>query len=127
MRSDLPGPGSAAHFKSRRAAGQARRLRKILTPAELALWHELRRLPVEGSHFRKQAAFGPYIVDFICHGAKLVIELDGGAHLALDRIDRDAERQKWIESRGYTVLRFMNERVLADVSGVTREIWERVR
>jgi very-short-patch-repair endonuclease len=126
MRGDLPGPRSAAHFKSRRAAGQARRLRKALTPAELALWHELRRLPIEGSHFRKQAAFGPYIADFICHGARLVIELDGGAHRAPDRIEHDAERQAWIESRGYRVLRFTNELVLADPIDVAREVWRHI-
>ena len=82
---------------------------------------------IEGSHFRKQAAFGPYIVDFVCHGARLVIELDGGAHRAPDRIEHDAERQAWIESRGYAVLRFTNERVLADSRAVAAEIWEFVR
>jgi very-short-patch-repair endonuclease len=123
VREDLPGPESAAIFKSRRAAGQARSLRKSLTPAERELWWALRRLPVEGSHFRKQAPFGPYVVDFICHGARLVIEVDGGAHLTLDRAARDLEREQWIASRGYRVIRFKNARALADAKACARDVW----
>ena len=93
-----------------------------MTPAEQALWYQLRRLPLNGSHFRKQAPVGPFVVDFACHRAKLVIELDGGAHDAPDVALRDSERQQWIEGRGYSVLRFVNSRVLADAGGVAKEI-----
>ena len=122
MLSDLPAPSSSAHLKSDRAAVTARRLRKAGTPAEKALWSALRRLPLDGTHFRRQAPFGPFIVDFICHGARLVIEVDGGVHLAPDRALRDLERQQWLESRGYRVLRFENVRVLADAANVAREV-----
>ena len=80
----LTEPGVAARLKSDRAVSIARRLRREMTPAEKALWFELRRLAVEGSHFRKQSPLGPFIVDFVCHGAALAIELDGGAHDAPD-------------------------------------------
>jgi very-short-patch-repair endonuclease len=124
MRTDLPGPDSEAHFKSDRAVVIARRLRKEATPAERTLWFELRRLRPSGTHFRRQAPFGPFIVDFACHRAKLVVEIDGGAHNAPDVALRDVERQQWIVERGYRVLRFSNADVLCDVRGVARRIFE---
>jgi very-short-patch-repair endonuclease len=93
-----------------------------MTPAECALWVELRRLPLNGTHFRRQAPIGPFIADFLCHGARLVIEVDGGAHDAPDVASRDLARQLWIESRGYRLLRFTNAQVLADVRAVAQQI-----
>src|SRR5262249_34402720 len=92
------------------------------TPAEKALWKELRRLPLEHSHFRKQAPFGPYVVDFVCHVARIIVEVDGGAHEAPDQVEHDAERQAWIESRDYKVIRMPNALVLRDVAEATRQI-----
>ena len=123
MRADLPSPESSAHFKSHRARNSARRMRKAMTPAECALWIELRRLPLKGTHFRSQAPFGPFVADFLCHRAKLIVELDGGAHAAADAVQQDKERQAWIESRRYRVLRFANARVLADARGVAQEVF----
>jgi very-short-patch-repair endonuclease len=127
MRTDLPNETSAAHFKSERAVVTARRLRRSMTKAECALWVELRRLPLSGTHFRRQAVFGPYIADFLCHGARLIVEVDGGAHDAPDAPRRDLERQQWIESRGYVVLRFSNANVLKDSHGVAREVFVAAR
>ena len=124
MRTDLPGPESEAHFKSERAVVVARRLRKEATPAERALWFELRRLRPSGTHFRRQAPFGPFIADFACLRAKLIVEIDGGAHNAPDVASRDTERQQWIEQRGFRVLRFSNADVLCDVRGVARKVFE---
>jgi len=126
MRSDLPNEASAAHFKSERAVVAARRLRRAMTPAECALWVELRRLPLKGTHFRRQAPFGPFIADFLCHGARLIVEVDGGAHSAPSTALRDAERQAWIESRGYRVLRFSNADVLADTRAVARAVFAQI-
>jgi very-short-patch-repair endonuclease len=122
MRTDLPNPRSAAHFKSSHAQSLAKRLRRSMTRAEQMLWWELRRLRELGTHFRRQAPFGPYVVDFLCHGARLVIEVDGGVHDALGRQDEDAERQAWIESRGYKVIRFKNAQVQQDLGAVVRSI-----
>jgi very-short-patch-repair endonuclease len=66
---------------------------------------------------------GPFVVDFACHGAKLIIEIDGGAHDAPDVAERDYERQQWIEGRGYRVLRFKNADVIRDVRAVARKIF----
>jgi very-short-patch-repair endonuclease len=123
MRTDLPNESSSAHFKSERAIVTARRLRRSMTQAECALWVELRRLPLKGTHFRRQASFGPFIADFLCHRARLIVEVDGGRHANPGVASNDAERQAWIESRGYRVLRFSNEQVLGDVRGVVRAVF----
>jgi very-short-patch-repair endonuclease len=91
------------------------------TEAEQKLWWHLRyRLNVEGSHFRRQVRFGNYIADFVSHGAKLVIEVDGGQHD--ERALADAERSRFIEAQGYRVLRFWNNQVLGNIDGVLEEI-----
>jgi very-short-patch-repair endonuclease len=105
----------------------ARWLRRSLTPAEKALWRELRRLPLPHSHFRKQAPFGPYAVDFVCHAARIVVEVDGGAHEAPDQAEHDAERQAWIESRGYKVMRLSNALVLRDAREAAQQVWNEAR
>ncbi len=122
MREDLTPPGVAARFKSKRAVATARRLRKAETASEKALWFELRRTRLPGTHFRRQTPIGPFIVDFVCHAAMLAIEIDGGAHDAPDVALRDGERQQWIEGRGYRVLRFANAEVLCDPRRVARVI-----
>ncbi len=123
VRTDLTSQDSSAHLKSDRAVVTARRLRKSMTPSEQRLWYELRRLPLERTHFRRQSPFGPFIVDFICHGARLVVEVDGGAHKAPDVALRDAERQQWLEVRGYRVMRFTSARVIANASAVAQEVF----
>ena len=124
MRADLPNKDSDAHFKSDRATIMARRLRKSMTAAECALWSELRRLPLKGTHFRRQAPFGPFIADFLCHRARLVIEVDGGVHEAASIALHDAERDAWISERGYRLLRFRNADVLRNPSEIARQIFE---
>jgi very-short-patch-repair endonuclease len=127
VRDDLTPPGVSARFKSDRATVIARRLRKEMTPAERALWFELRRLPIPDSHFRRQTPMGPFIVDFVCHGAKLVVEVDGSAHDDPARALGDVERQAWLEGRGYRVVRFTNKQVLASPAQVARSVFAEVR
>jgi len=122
VRGDLTADGVAARFKSDRAVTNARRLRKQMTPAEKALWVELRRLALPATHFRRQAPIGPFIADFACLKAKLIIELEGGAHDAPDVAANDAERRSWLEGRGQRVLRISNADVLKDVRAVARHI-----
>jgi very-short-patch-repair endonuclease len=118
----LTEPGVAARLKSDRAVPIAKRLRKQMTPAEKALWAVLRRVAPEQAHFRKQAPIGPFIADFASHAAKLIVELEGGAHNAPDTAARDAERGAWIEGRGYEVMRIRNEEVLKDVDAVAKYV-----
>ncbi len=98
----------------------ARRMRAQPTDAERILWHRLRHdVVLSGSHFRRQAAIGPFIVDFVSRRAKLVIELDGGQH---SENAADMERTRRIEERGYRVLRFWNHDVLNNINSILEEI-----
>jgi very-short-patch-repair endonuclease len=96
----------------------ARRLRAEATLPESRLWNQLRQLPIYGTHFRRQVPLGAFVVDFACHRAKLVIEIDGSQHAEEDAVRRDAARTKWLESIGYRVLRFWNSDVTDNISGV---------
>src|SRR5215207_6040647 len=94
----------------------ARSMRKQPTDAEAKLWWHLRRLAPAGTHFRRQVQIGRYIADFVSHGAKLIIEVDGGQHAA--NLASDRERTKLFETQGYRVLRYWNNEVLANIDGV---------
>ncbi|WP_245266554.1 endonuclease domain-containing protein [Bradyrhizobium sp. WSM1743] len=83
-------------------------MRANTTPHERILWRALKNLPLEGSHFRRQAPIGPYVVDFFCPAKRLIIELDGGHHNEDDTAARDLVRQGWLEREGYSVIRFRN-------------------
>jgi len=95
---------------------RARQLRSALTDAERKLWLHLRRRRIDGHRFRRQAPFGPYIVDFACLSARLIVEVDGGQHT--DQSASDARRTAWLESQGFRVMRFWNNEVLGDIDGV---------
>jgi very-short-patch-repair endonuclease len=83
----------------------AKRLRANTTPHERAPWRALKELPAIGTHFRRQAPIGPYIVDFFCPARHLIIELDGGHHNEEEAARRDQQRQLWLEKEGYCVIR----------------------
>jgi 5-methyltetrahydrofolate--homocysteine methyltransferase len=85
-------------------------LRDNPTPAEIALWKLLRKKRVGGFRFRFQHKIGPFIADFYCPAANLVIEVDGPIHQS--RKKYDANRTAWLESIGLKVIRFSNEEVL---------------
>jgi very-short-patch-repair endonuclease len=90
---------------------------------ESRLWNELRKLPVYGTHFRRQVPLGRYVVDFACLRAELVIEIDGSQHGREDEMRRDAARTQWLESAGYRVLRFWNSDVNGNISGVLEKLY----
>jgi very-short-patch-repair endonuclease len=97
---------------------RARELRRNATDAERKLWYQLRRRQVEGFRFRRQVPLGPYIVDFACLSAKLIVELDGGQHGEDENIAKDAKRTAWLNGQGFRVLRFWNLDVLQAMEGV---------
>jgi very-short-patch-repair endonuclease len=99
----------------------SRVMRKAPTDAERKMWWHLRhRLPLSGTHFRRQVRIGRYIVDFASHAAKLVIEIDGGPHA--EQASADAERTRFLEMEGYRVVRFWNNEVLTNIDGVLEAI-----
>lgn len=87
----------------------ARRLRRDMTDAERCIWGILRQPPFLAFHFRRQVPFDRYVADFASHALKLVIEIDGSQHLD---DPADAARTRFLESRGYRVVRFWNRDVL---------------
>jgi very-short-patch-repair endonuclease len=111
---------SSAHKQSRGdpRIPKARRLRRDVTLAERKLWLHLKRLSPEKSHFRRQAPIGSYFVDFACHVLRLVIELDGGQHNDAEQLKIDAQRDAYLASKGYRVVRFWNNDVLTNIDGV---------
>ena len=86
----------------------AKMLRKNMTEAEILLWNELKSNKLDGYKFRRQHPIGRFIVDFYCHKAKLVIELDGEIHQEPDVAENDINREKEITDLGIRVLRFSN-------------------
>jgi len=105
----------------------ARRLRSTSTDAERKLWRHLWRIPIDGSHFRRQVPIGPYIADIACHQIGLVIELDGSQHASDEGLVRDAARTVYLEDQGYKVMRFWNAEVLTELESVLDTIFAAVR
>lgn len=100
----------------------ARTLRRNSTDAERILWSELRAGRLSGMIFRRQVPIERYVADFICHAAKLVIELDGGQHFSNEGERADARRSAAIEANGFKVLRFSNLDVMTNRAGVLETI-----
>lgn len=99
---------------------RARELRRSMTSAEKVLWHELRTNKLSGLHFRRQQIIDGYIVDFYCHAATLIIEVDGDIHN--QQIEYDAERDAHLISRGFKVIRFKNSEVMNNLPIVLEKI-----
>jgi len=101
----------------------ARHLRTNMTDAERRLWSVLRCEQLKGFKFRRQAAIGPFIADFVCFRAKLVIELDGGQHNEELNRAYDDQRSAWLQAEGFRVLRFWNHHVFENLEGIGEVIW----
>jgi very-short-patch-repair endonuclease len=98
---------------------RARQLRKQAPDAENYLWYVLRNRNVKGCKFVRQFAIDPYIADFACREAALIIELDGGQHATSAK---DESRTAYLNREGYSVLRFWNNEVLENRDGVLTAI-----
>jgi len=109
-------------LKDRRAA-RARQLRRQPTDAERLLWSRLRNRAVDGAKFRRQTPLGPFIVDFFCAEARLVVEMDGGQHA---ESVADALRDAWLGANGCAVARYWNNEVLGNIDGVMQDIRARL-
>ncbi|WP_456637437.1 endonuclease domain-containing protein [Bradyrhizobium sp. USDA 10063] len=107
---------------SDRLRANARALRRNSTDAERILWSELRTHRLNGISFRRQVPIENFIADFVCHAAKLAIELDGGQHFSDQGERADAARSAIIEAKGFKVLRFSNLDVMTNRAGVLETI-----
>ncbi len=98
---------------------RAKELRREMTPAEKILWQELRANKL-GVHFRRQQVIQGFIVDFYCHKAALVVEVDGDVH-DLQK-EEDERRERALSALGLRVVKFQNDEVMRDVSAVVGKI-----
>ncbi|MCI5077371.1 endonuclease domain-containing protein [Oricola sp.] len=103
----------------RRLRAFAREMRGNPTQAEERLWGALRNRRLDMLKFRRQVPIGPYIADFVCMEAKLIVEVDGTQH-AESR--RDSLRDTDLEARGFRVLRFWNDEVMRELDSVCATI-----
>ena len=99
----------------------AKHLRQNMTDAEKLLWYHLRAYRLNGKRFRRQQPLGPYIVDFVHFGSRVIVEADGGQHN--DSLS-DKERDAWLRSQGFRVLRFWNHEILRQADVVLSVIYE---
>ncbi len=101
----------------------AKKNRREVTESEAILWKAVRK-DIQGYKFRRQHPIGDYIADFICLPKKLVIEVDGGYHDTPEQQQEDQIRTSFLESKGYTVIRFKNDEILYDLPMVIMRIKE---
>src|SRR5882672_8899575 len=97
-------------------------LRTNTTDAERTLWRQLRQRQLDGFKFRRQRPIGPYICDFVCLEASVVVELDGSQHIA--QAAYDANCDAFLRSQGFRILRFWNADVLSQTDFVIDTIYE---
>ena len=107
-------------YPSKHMVNRARTLRQERTEPEQLLWTALRNGQIGGLKFRRQHPIGPYVVDFYCHSAALVVEVDGMSHD--DKTAQDAERSMYLAAQGLRILRVQNRDVMDDLDAVSREI-----
>lgn len=116
------GQGEGAPTLSRDLTTLARNLRRHQTEAERLLWSRLRNRRLGGWKFKRQAPIGPYIADFLCGDAWLIVELDGGHHNRDTVAVKDRRRTAELEGCSYLVVRFWNSEVTSDLDGVCETI-----
>jgi len=95
-----------------------------MTRSEVALWSALRGKQLNGLRFRRQHPMGPYVVDFFCPSARLVVEVDGEVHGTEEGCESDAARDRRIEASGVRILRIPSQLVLTDMGRALRVIGE---
>ncbi|OEY65142.1 endonuclease domain-containing protein [Marinobacter sp. X15-166B] len=102
----------------------AKHLRQNMTDAEQLLWYHLRAYRLNGKRFRRQQPLGPYIVDFVHFGSRVIVEADGGQHN--DSLS-DKKRDAWLHAQGFRVLRFWNHEVLMQTDAVLAVIYDALK
>lgn len=106
----------------RKTLARAKALRRPLTNAERILWSRLKGRQLHGWLFRVQHPVGPYIADFACVRRRLVVEVDGATHSTLAERQHDERRARYLNSRGWMVLRFWNDEIYRDLDAVLRSL-----
>ncbi|MCF6153896.1 MAG: DUF559 domain-containing protein [Candidatus Brocadia sp.] len=123
MRKKPKADGTNNYGYNKRLQPLANSLRKKMTKAEACLWkYALRAGQIKGYQFRRQRPALQYIADFLCKELKLIIEVDGITHLDVETSEKDKRKTRALESAGFTIIRFTDEDVLKNMSGVIQKI-----
>lgn len=112
--------GQAGHLDLKR------RLRSDMTGSETRLWSRQRARQLQGLKFRRQHGIGPYIVDFYCPEQFLVIEVDGDSHADADQILKDQLRDRYSQSLGLRVVRYINDDILKNLDRALEDLADRL-
>ena len=106
--------------RNQRNLTNARALRRDMTPQERHLWYDFLRYC--RPRFRRQELIGPYIADFFCYDAKLIVEVDGSQHYSQENTKKDDARTAYFHTLGLQVLRVHNGEINRNFSGVCEGI-----
>ena len=106
-----------------RARGLAKGLRRRMTDAETILWSRLRHDSIRGMRFRRQHPIGPYIADFACIPANLIVEVDGATHGSDEEVTHDRKRDAYLRKSGWRVVRIRNEDVYQHLDDIVDMIF----
>ena len=117
----MTGTHNKKYFDS--ALNNAKNLRSDMTIFERKLWTRLRAKRFMNAKFKRQVPIGLYIADFVCKDKKLIIELDGSGHLEASQHEHDVNRDSYLKSQGYEILRFYNN----DIENNLEEVLEIIR
>lgn len=98
---------------------RSKTLRAEMTPHERIIWNLLRTGELRALYWRHQSALGVYILDFVSHSAKLIVEIDGSQHAKRKQLEHDTKRTSWLNAQGYRVIRFWN----CETKAAQNEIW----
>ena len=101
---------------------RAREQRQNMSDTERRLWYRLRDRRFLSYKFRRQVLIGPFIADFACKSARMIIETDGDSHEFDDQQERDIRRTQWLNQNGWRVLRFWNGELASDINNVLERI-----
>ncbi|GGA49156.1 DNA methyltransferase [Pelagibacterium lentulum] len=99
-------------------------MRRNPTEAERKMWLLLKDRRFDGYKFRRQVPIGRYIADFVCHSARLVVELDGSQHHGADT---DRMRDDWFEAKGFATLRIWNNDLSESPESVSDAVWAKLQ
>ena len=105
----------------------SRRLRSNMTDSERLLWSKLRGKQILKVQFYRQKPLGNYIVDFFASAVKLIVEVDGGQHMKDEGKKKDVQRDAYLKTTGFKVLRFDNLQVLKDTEAVLEVIYRAIK
>jgi len=120
----MPWKAAPQKTASAKAKHFAPKLRRAMTDPEKRLWWHLRaRLPLDGTHFRRQVALGSYVVDFVCMEHHLIVEIDGDQHGTDAALAYDARRDAFLAKNGFRLLRFSNREVMTELEPVLDTIF----